>query len=182
MKTMAAIITCDTISSCLLLYTQLIRYHTIRYGVQGPVYLKDKNGLVYCPHNNTTNEEKEPLMLAEGMISGWVGVVTSTNVLTFYFFLSGSVTFNDHCITVTHPTGQYMFKLFDHISVRIKVDHGRTHPHSFSFQLLKCSPISPDSESGSVTNTHSELIKVASDTINRITNTTSAINRIYIYI
>ncbi|XP_019853145.1 PREDICTED: DIS3-like exonuclease 1 [Amphimedon queenslandica] len=87
-----------------------------RYGIQSPVYFKDKSGrLVLSPK------------------------VDDPNTLNW---IEGSITFNDHSIKVTTHHSSFTISLFDHILVSVKVDStSPAHPHKISLELNQCTPI-----------------------------------------
>lgn len=79
-----------------------------RYGLKGPVYLKDKMGQV----------------------------VTSRITEDSVFFGPGSLSRHEFHITVKNAAGSFDFRLFDHVQVRISVAKARAHAQSLKLDLL----------------------------------------------
>ena len=104
--------------------------HNHRYGIQGPVYLQEKNGSVLAP--NITGDD---CISREG----------KSNIIAFckllLHFFKGSISFTDHVVTVFYDNKSYSLKLFDHIRVRVVVQESHTHPSSFVLKLLSCYPV-----------------------------------------
>ena len=108
---------------------------SVRYGIKGPVYLKNKNELVVATPDKDTTDGTSQIVWKDGRIK---------YCLTFCIspFLSGTITSTDHTITVTHPYGQYTLRLFDHILVRVKVDQPHAHAPVIGLELVKCHALS----------------------------------------
>ncbi|XP_027053646.1 DIS3-like exonuclease 1 isoform X3 [Pocillopora damicornis] len=79
-----------------------------RYGLKGPVYLKDKTGQVVTSH---ISEES-------------------------VYFGPGSLSCHEFHITVKNAVGSFDFRLFDHVQVRISVAEARAHAQSLKLDLL----------------------------------------------
>ncbi|XP_078361482.1 DIS3-like exonuclease 1 [Oculina patagonica] len=79
-----------------------------RYGLKGPVYLKDKTGQVVTPH------------------------VKEDSVI----FGPGSLSRHEYHATVRNSAGSFDFRLFDHIQVRISVAKSLAHAQSLKLELL----------------------------------------------
>ncbi|KAL9987682.1 hypothetical protein ACROYT_G002028 [Oculina patagonica] len=79
-----------------------------RYGLKGPVYLKDKTGQVVTTH------------------------VKEDSVI----FGPGSLSRHEYHATVRNSAGSFDFRLFDHIQVRISVAKSRAHAPSLKLELL----------------------------------------------
>ena len=107
---------------------------SVRYGVKGPVYLKNKNELVATPDKDTNNGASQII---------WKnGKIILPYFLYIPIFLSGTITSTDHTITVAHAYGQYTLRLFDHIQVRIKVDRPHAHAPVIGLELVRCHALS----------------------------------------
>ncbi|KAJ7389202.1 DIS3 mitotic control [Desmophyllum pertusum] len=79
-----------------------------RYGLKGPVYLKDKTGQVVTPH-----VKEDSVFFGPGMLSR-----------------------HDYHMTVRNAVGSFDFRLFDHIQVRISVAKSRAHAQALKLELL----------------------------------------------
>ena len=108
---------------------------SVRYGIKGPVYLKNKNELVVATPDKDTTDGTSQIVWKDGRIK---------YCLTFCIspFLSGTITSTDHTITVTHTYGQYTLRLFDHILVRVKVDQPHAHAPVIGLELVRCHALS----------------------------------------
>lgn len=109
-----------------------------RYGLKGPVYLKDKTGQVVTPH------------------------VTEDSVI----FGPGSLSRHEYHMTVRNGAGSFDFRLFDHIQVRISFVKSRAHAQSLRLELLSLEtrqtpPLSEMASQDDVSNAmkRSELVK-----------------------
>ncbi|XP_067057370.1 DIS3-like exonuclease 1 [Acropora muricata] len=78
-----------------------------RYGLKGPVYLKDRTGQVVTPH-----VEEDSVVFGPGMLTRDV-----------------------YHVTVKNTAGSFDFRLFDHIQVRISVNNSRAHAQSLRLEL-----------------------------------------------
>ncbi|XP_035667414.1 DIS3-like exonuclease 1 [Branchiostoma floridae] len=88
-----------------------------KYGVKGPLYLKDKDGLVVCV-------EKD-------------GTVSHT---------SGTLTRKQFEVVVQSTKGSATFRLFQHLTVRLSLQKSRAHPQTLTFSLVAAKPYKPDLE------------------------------------
>ncbi|XP_071112514.1 DIS3-like exonuclease 1 [Haliotis cracherodii] len=82
-----------------------------RYGIKGPVYLRNKDNLVA---NANADRKCE-----------WTG---------------GSLSRTDTSITITSPFGSHTYKLFDHITVQIILMHSRAHSSALKLELISNTP------------------------------------------
>ena len=67
---------------------------------------------------------------------------------------------SDHVITVTHPEGEYQLRVFDHVTVRVRVEEAQVHPHTFQLEILSIHH-TPPREEDAVERHQSDIVKVS---------------------
>jgi DIS3-like exonuclease 1 len=82
----------------------------LRYGLQGMVYLRDKEGRVLKPSN-----AGKDVIFGEGTLEP-----------------------SDTSVTISFSGGQYSIQLLDHLLLTLSVEESRAHGLSFAFELASC--------------------------------------------
>ena len=68
---------------------------------------------------------------------------------------------SDHVITVTHTEGEYQLGVFDHVTVRVRVEEAHAHPHTFQLEMLSIHHMPPREEGDAVERHQSDIVKVS---------------------
>ncbi|ESO87500.1 hypothetical protein LOTGIDRAFT_127673 [Lottia gigantea] len=104
-----------------------------RYGIKGPVYLRNKEGQVVYINKQGDSE-----------------------------WLSGSINKDDQSISVQTIHGSQTYKLFNHIIVQLNLQASRAHSASLRYDLLSNKPLKEESSNveGANSTIKSDIVKV----------------------